>query len=161
MLKSLKYICFLVAAFLFIVSCKTTKTAATFDVNQKASLVISYYQTPGYSKTNPEYTIELFSNRQMFLTATKNLDKDGKHMRTLSKEEYNQIIDAFVDANFFNFKDEYTDNITDLPTRYISFTHKGKTKKIKDYYGAPEQLQELEFMVRSYLDRVGWSKMSW
>lgn len=156
----LKYLAAFTLFMTFLVGCKTTNNVANND-NEKASLVISYYQTPGYSKTAPEYTIELYSNRQMHLIATKNLDKEGKYIRRLTKEEYKQLVDAFVDADFFDFKDEYTDNITDLPTRYISFTHNGKSKKIKDYYGAPEKLGELELMVRSYLDRVGWSKMTW
>lgn len=159
--NTIKYFIMLVLVFASFASCKTKQTAIDDNGNEKVTLVISYYQTPGYSKTAPEYTIELFSNRQMHLTATKNLDKEGKYMRRLTKEEYKYLIEAFVDADFFDLKDEYTDNITDLPTRYISFSHDGKSKKIKDYYGAPEKLGELELMVRSYLDRVGWSKMTW
>jgi hypothetical protein len=123
--------------------------------------VISYYQTPGFSPEAPEYKIDLYNNRQMFLDAKKNLDKNGKYMRTLSDKEYSQLVDAFRDADFFKFKAEYTANITDLPTRYITFSYKGEEKKIKDYYGAPEELKELEFMLQSFLDRVGWEKMQW
>lgn len=159
--STVKYFAVLVLMLASFLSCKTTKNSIGNDGNENATLVISYYQTPGYSKSTPEYTIELYNNRQMHLIATKNLDKEGKYMRRLTKEEYSQIVSAFDDADFFDFKDEYTDNITDLPTRYISFTYEGKSKKIKDYYGAPEKLGELELMVRSYLDRVGWSKMNW
>ncbi len=157
MISRLSYTIIGVLLFTFFISCKSTQTST----NEKAKLVISYYQTPGYSPVAPEYKLELYNNKQMYLTAMKNLDKEGKYMRTLSKDEYNQIIEAFSDASFFDFKDEYTDNITDLPTRYIQFTHKGQSKKIKDYYGAPQELKALELMVRSYLDRIGWSEMTW
>jgi hypothetical protein len=140
-----------------VISCKTQKQSST---DGKASLVISYSQTAGYGN-NPEYEIQLFSNRQMYLTAKKNLDKQGKYMRTLPVNEYNQVIKAFKDADFFSFKDEYTGNITDLPTKYLYFNHKGKEKKIKDYYNAPEKLKELEYMIQSFLDRVGWEKLKW
>lgn len=50
----------------------------------------------------------------------------------------------FEKADFFNFKDEYTSRITDLPTTYIGFIDKGKTKIVRDYHGAPQLLSDLE-----------------
>ena len=38
---------------------------------------------------------------------------------------------------------EYTEKITDLPTTYIQI----KEKKIKDYYGAPKKLKDLEKLI--------------
>ncbi len=142
------------------VSCKTQKSAIADNINEKTQLVIEYSQTAGYGN-NPEYEIQLFSNRQMYLTAKKNLDKQGKYMRTLSEKEYNQVINAFKGADFFSFKDEYTGNITDLPVRYLYFNYNGKEKKIKDYYNTPPELKELEYMIQSFLDRVGWEKLKW
>lgn len=142
-------------------SCGTQKKAQqNILLDDETKLIISYHQTTGYGN-NPEYKIELFSNRQMFLTASKNLDKEGKFMRLLSEKEYSEIINTFSSSSFFSFKDEYTSEMLDLPTRYIYFSHDGKEKKIKDYYGSPEELKELEFLVRSFLDRVGWEKLSW
>lgn len=137
------------------------KTTHRSDEAKNPELIISYYQTPGFSPEAPEYKIDLYDNKQMFLDAKKNLDKKGKYMRTLSEKEYQQLVEAFEAANFYDFDDEYTANITDLPTRYITFSYKGQSKKIKDYYGAPDELKELEFMIQSFLDRVGWEKMQW
>ncbi len=147
---------------LFLLSCGTQKqiTQST-PIEEDTKLMVSYYQTSSYSKTTPEYTIELYSNRQMYLTATKNLDKEGKFMRTLPANEFNEVIKAFAEADFFKFKDEYSSLITDLPTRYLYFSYKGQEKKVKDYYDAPEKLKELELLMQSFLDRVGWEKMSW
>ena len=147
---------------LFLFSCGTQKQTTQMPViEEETTLLISYYQTSGYSKETPEYTIELFSNRQMYLTATKNLDKEGKFMRTLPEKEFNMIINTFNDAKFFRFEDEYTSTMTDLPTRYLYFSHNGKEKKVKDYYGAPDKIKELEYLMQSFLDRIGWEKMSW
>ncbi len=152
---------FLIIAFIGFISCNTQKKAASTTPDETTKLVVSYDQTPGMSKETPEYTIELYSNRQMYLTAKKNLDKEGKYLRTLTQNEYNQIITAFNNANFFKFQDEYTSPSTDLPTRYLFFSNNGKEKKVKDYDGAPDQLKELELLIQSFLDRVGWEKMSW
>lgn len=144
-------------------SCKTNKNIpdATSQLDQKATLIISYSQTSGYSKDVPEYKMELFSNRQMYLTAIKNLDKNGKYLRTLSQKEYENVIKSFTDSDFFKFQNEYTSESLDLPTRYISFNFDKNEKTIKDYEGAPEALKELEYLMQSFLDRVGWEKMSW
>lgn len=158
---SIKFSFLLIVIFAFFASCKTSNNSVGVNNNDSISLVISYYQTPGHSPTKPEFKIELYSNKQMFLTASKNLDRKGKFMRTLTQEEFDQIISAFIDAKFFKFNNKYTDTISNLPTRYIEFNHNGKSKKIEDYYGAPVALSELELMVKSYLDRVGWSKISW
>ncbi len=146
----------------FLFSCGTQKKVTqNTSIEEDTKLLISYHQVSGYSKTVPEYTIELYSNRQMYLTAKKNLDKQGKYMRTLPSDEFDEVIKTFVDADFFKFKDEYTSDMTDLPTRYLYFSYNGQEKKVKDYYEAPEKLKELEFLMRSFLDRVGWEKMSW
>jgi hypothetical protein len=39
--------------------------------------------------------------------------------------------------------DEYSEKITDLPTTYIQI----KEKKIKDYFGAPKKLKDLETLI--------------
>lgn len=146
---------------LFLSSCGINKSTTSDTLNEETKLLVSYYQTPGFSHDAPEYKLELYSNRQMHLTATKNLDKEGKYLRTLLEKEFNQVINAFDEANFFKFQDEYTSTMTDLPTRYLYFSHNGKEKQVRDYYGAPNEIKELEFLMQSFLDRVGWEKMSW
>jgi hypothetical protein len=143
-------------------SCHFNKKAADTGVEEsKSSLTIAYYQIPGNNALEPEYSIELFSNKQMVLEAKKNLDKSGKYIRTLSTQEYNQLLQTFVDADFFKFNTEYTDTVSNLPTRYLYFSYQGQEKKVKDYVGAPETLTQLEYSIQSFLDRVGWEKMSW
>ena len=148
---------------LLFVACGNTKKTANQEINldDEATLILSYSQNSGNNSTDPEYEIKLFSNRQMYLNAKRNLDVEGKHLRTLSESEYKQLLNAFIEANFFDFKDAYTADMTNLPTRYIYFSHNGKEKKIMDYYDAPEDLKELELLVQSFLDRVGWVKMTW
>lgn len=131
------------------------------NLNEQASMVLSYAQNPGNTDQIPEYEIKLFSNRQMYLDAKRNLDVEGKYMRTLNEREYNNLVNAFVQANFFHFQDSYTADMTNLPTRYLYFNHNNTEKKILDYCGAPKELKELELLVQSFLDRIGWVKMSW
>ena len=146
---------------LLLFSCGTQKQATqNLLLEDETKLIISYSQISG-NNNSPEYTIELFSNRQMYLTALKNLDREGKFMRVLPEKEFNQIIDAFVASKFFSFNDEYLSDTIGLPTRNLYFLHDGKEKKIINYYNVPQELNELELLMQSFLDRVGWEKMSW
>ncbi|MBI9066340.1 MAG: hypothetical protein JEZ09_03540 [Salinivirgaceae bacterium] len=151
----------IIVLFLFM-ACGTTKQAAQTNLlDEDAKVVISYKQTMGRNLMAPLYEIELYSNKQMFLNAQKNLDVEGKYMRTLTEKEYNQLIEVFTEADFFNFEDFYISKMRDLPSRYLYFSYDGKEKKVHDYDDAPEKLKELEYFVQSYLDRVGWIKMAW
>lgn len=158
----MKQIIYFTLSIFLLFSCGTQKkTLNVNSIEDETVLVISYQQTSTYKNISPVYKIELYSNRQMYLTATKNLNKEGKFLRTLSEAEYNQVLASFNSANFFSFKDEYTTNMTDVPTHYLYYNSNGKEKKVKSYDNAPDELQELEYLMQSFLDRVGWEKMSW
>ena len=54
---------------------------------------------------------------------------------------------------FFELRDQYLTRknpdgsetrVTDLPTTFVTITSEGRTKRVEDYFGAPESLQELE-----------------
>jgi len=47
-------------------------------------------------------------------------------------------------AGFFEMKDEYTALITDHPTTYTDVTIGTRHKRIRDYFGAPPALREIE-----------------
>ena len=47
-------------------------------------------------------------------------------------------------AGFFTWKDTYTATITDQPTTFTTLTIGARTKRIKDYYGAPQALKDIE-----------------
>jgi Domain of unknown function (DUF6438) len=102
--------------------------------------------TPCYG-TCPSYKIIVFENDSLVYEGMRHVAKEGKMSKQLSKGTVNQLIDKFRGANFFKFQNQYTSNMTDFPTTYISFTDKGITKKIMDYYKAPESLRQLETLI--------------
>jgi hypothetical protein len=124
-------------------------------------LIISYNQTCENSTESPEFKIELFTNKQMYLTAIKNLDKEGKFMRMLSEKEYNKVINSFSEARFFKFDNSYIVDQSNESIKYLFFDSNGKQKTVSHQSIVPEGLKELEYMMQSFLDRVGWEKMSW
>ena len=108
----------------------------------------------------PVYTITIYGDGRAVYAGKKNVDKIGPYEKKLEKSQITELVKAFNDANFFEFKDEYTSKITDLPTTYTTFTTNDKTKQIRDYYGAPEELKKLEKMVEDIANSEGWKKAS-
>lgn len=135
-------------------SCKSPEKTnkAPFSANNP---VIVLQKTVCFGKC-PVYTLTLQGNSQAQLKGEMHLDKIGIFSRQLPEGTVEELVQDFEKLNFFNLQDEYTASITDLPTTYISFTYQGKTKKIKDYYGAPADLKALEKKIANLLQDDGW-----
>jgi len=108
----------------------------------------------------PMFTISISSDGRAELIGERFLDKIGIYQKTIDKNSLSTLQKAFIDSKFFDFKDEYTANITDLPTTYLTFTHEGKTKMITDYYNTPEKIHQLEKLVDEIVQKNDWVKKS-
>lgn len=97
--------------------------------------------------TCPAYKVVIFENDSLMYEGLKYVAKLGKITKKLPKGTVNQLVEKFREAYFFKFQNQYTSNMSDFPTTYISFTDKGVTKKIMDYYKAPERLKQLEMQI--------------
>lgn len=82
----------------------------------------------------------------------------GNYESSLHQEDLQKIVQRFRDSNFFKFKNQYTGNVSDLPTTYIYFKDQSNEKTIQDYYNAPEQLKELEQVVENLIPTLPWKK---
>lgn len=121
------------------------------------STIIEMSKTPCFG-TCPEYEIKINGKGLASYEGKKFVKLEGSYTKTLSDQATNDLMKAFVDADFWSFEDEYTSDISDLPTTYIAFSHGGQSKKIKDYYNAPEALKALEKLVEDIVEEEGWEK---
>lgn len=145
----MKNLAFLFFAVLFLISCES---------NPYANSVIEMNTTPCFGAC-PEYDITINGTGLATYNGKRYAPRAGNFTKQLTAEETKTLFDAFVAADFFAFEDEYTSTISDLPTTFISFSHEGQTKKIKDYYGAPDKLDDLENRVEAIGKSEGWEKM--
>ena len=136
-----------------LISCTSTKKVG--DVNVP---IIKLEKTSCFGNC-PVYSLYIFENGSVIFDGVKNTDIIGSYKKQLSHSELKDIINSFNNANFFDFEDEYTSSITDLPTTYISYNYKGKYKKIRDYTGAPKKLKELEKIISNIVNEEGWDKV--
>lgn len=131
-------------------SCKNQKLPA--DI-----LIISLEKTPCYGPC-PAYKMEIFSSGLVRFKGESNHKMIGNYESSLHQEDLQKIVQRFRDSNFFKFKNQYTGNVSDLPTTYIYFKDQSNEKTIQDYYNAPEQLKELEQVVENLIPTLPWKK---
>lgn len=153
-MRLLLYLSILIFSF----SCNTPKKV-TKSQNVNDTTIIKLQKTMCYGKC-PVYTITIYGDMRAEYAGKKNVDKIGKYEKKLEKSEVDNLIKAFEDADFFEFKDEYTAKVTDMPTTYVTYTVNEKTKRIRDYFGAPEELKKLEKMVENIANSEGWIKIN-
>jgi hypothetical protein len=84
------------------------------------------------------------------------VDLEGTHTRTFSADTTNMIFSRLIEADLWQYKNEYTDEVTDLPTTYLTFKHEGKQKKMKLYFGVPEDLKAISKELEALAFTDGW-----
>jgi hypothetical protein len=118
-------------------SCSGPKTISEKD------LLIELERTPCYGYC-PVYTVKIDKSGKGLFEGVENVDNIGRFSFSLHPDELMEIENAFNHADFYQLKNIYYGQVSDLPTTYITYIKDGKRKKIMDYYGAPEELRNLE-----------------
>ncbi len=149
----MKHIILILAVF-SLMSCKSHKKTNK-DNNE---VIISLAKKSGRGKS-PAYSLKIYANGDVIFKGEKNIDKIGTYKTKLTQEELAVLVEKFRKAHFFEFKNEYTSKILDLPTTYIEFADGDKRKKIRDYYGAPPELKDLEKEVEKLVYEKQWKKI--
>lgn len=106
----------------------------------------------------PVFQAEIYSNGYIIYEGEKFVENIGIFTGKLSKNTLEGLKIAFHEAGFFLLQDEYVEPWTDLPTIYLYYSEGKNHKKIKDYYGAPEELKVLEKKVIKAIESVRFKK---
>ena len=109
-------------------------------------LLTEMKKTPCYGQC-PVYTIKISKNGKGLFEGTKNVDNIGTYRFRLSGKEIDELIRSFEKIRFFELEDRYHKFVSDLPTTWLTYRADGKHKKIMDYYGAPQELKNLEMEI--------------
>jgi Domain of unknown function (DUF6438) len=92
----------------------------------------------------PVYSVVILGDGTVTYTGRTNVRVAGVKTKTIPAETVRDLAHYIESAGFFEMKDEYSALVTDLPTTYVTVTLGRRTKKIKDYFGAPAALKEIE-----------------
>jgi hypothetical protein len=114
-------------------------------------------QKTGCFGTCPAYSVTVKSNGWVYLNAERYLSRTGKFKKKMTKEETVTLFTAFSESKFFEFSDDYDGKMTDFPTTYVTYKIGKRSKKIRDYYGSPDELKDLENRVHLIVvQEEGW-----
>jgi hypothetical protein len=149
----MKYLSVLFAYCFCLFSCKTSQIKNKYE---HSSIVME--KTACYG-TCPVYRISLSGSGKAIYEGKKYVEKTGKFEKQLSAQQTQKIFSTFEASNFTDFRSEYTEPVTDLPTTYLTFSHRGFSKTVKDYYNAPAELKKLEKLVEEVANSEGWTEV--
>jgi hypothetical protein len=94
--------------------------------------------------TCPVYSVTVTGDGRVSYVGSQNVRVSGTHTWTIDPAAVAALVAEIEKAGFFAMKDDYTGLITDQPTTYTTLTIGARTKRIKDYFGAPKALKEIE-----------------
>jgi hypothetical protein len=131
----------ILVSFLFY-TCSGPRTITDVD------LLIELKRTPCYGSC-PVYTLKIDKNGKGLFDGVENVEKIGRFIFSLSQDELVELENAFLQVDFYQLRNIYDAQVSDLPTTYITYNKDGNRKKIMDYYGAPEELRTLENRIQT------------
>lgn len=158
MKKLIHHLC-LALLLMILFNCKSKSKSQSKEKNrfENSRILMSKGECYGYC---PVYSIIINGDGRVEFDGKKNVKKEGKFEKQLTEKEISKIFNEFECANFFDFHSEYTAEISDLPTTYLTFEHRGFKKQVMDYYNAPEELKKLEKLVEDVaIGEEGWKKI--
>ncbi len=109
----------------------------------QTSVAISLQRTACFG-TCPVYTVRLFDDGLVQYTGGQFVKVAGAQSWHIDPAAVRALATEIEKAGFFDMQDEYSALITDQPTTYVDVTIGRRHKRIKDYYGAPPALKEIE-----------------
>lgn len=124
---------------------------------------ITLERTPCYG-TCPSYKLTLKCDGTVLYEGKDYVKVKGTRTERISLQSFEQVLKKLQKIRFFDLQDEYLSLevngssmfVTDQPTTITSVTRGGRTKKVKDYFGGPKGLYELEQMIDEVARSKAW-----
>lgn len=107
--------------------------------------------------TCPVYSVELRGSGEIRFEGQKFVTVPGSHRDTLRREDLEDLVEQFQDAEFFSLKSSYGEAAADVPAVVLTVSVDGRTKSVTNRFGAvPPILGELEQAVEFHGHTVQW-----
>ena len=108
----------------------------------------------------PVYTVKMQGDGAVTYDGLQFVRVPGAHAWTVDPAAVLALARDMEKAGFFEMKNEYVMPVTDMPTTYVTLTNGGRTKRIKDYMGAPQALTEIEARIDEISGAKGYVRVS-
>ncbi len=126
--------------------------SAESQVNNAPPTVISLQRTSCYGPC-PIYTVSIDASGSVTYDGEKFVRVVGREVARIPRSEVARLLASADRIHFFDLRDSYrtiqnpdgTQTIvTDLPTKIVTITSNGRTKRVEDYVGGPDNLAQFE-----------------
>ena len=144
---------FLIAASLILMSQKCDDSDHEHDGANHPFIMV---KTTGCFGTCPIYTFKINKKGVANYEGQRFVKMEGEMEKKYPKKQVKGLFQAFESSDYFSYKDEYTANVTDLPSTYLTYNDGKQEKRIHLYYEVPEKLKSLSNLVKSFANSEGW-----
>lgn len=101
----------------------------------------------------PVYSVTIDGRGNVVYDGTRFVRVEGRQTARILISRVAAILETVDHIGFFDLRDQYRvirnpdgteTTVTDLPTTFVTITREGRSKRVEDYIGAPEELKQLE-----------------
>src|SRR5215471_999076 len=126
--------------------------AAAQSVDVPPDAVIRLERTSCYGSC-PIYTVTIDARGIVTYEGKRHVRVVGRRTAQAAPSVIAELLAHAERIGFFDFRDAYrgienpdgsVTTVTDLPTRIVTITANGRTKRVEDYVGAPDSMAEFE-----------------
>ncbi len=119
--------------------------------------VIEMSKGPCYGSC-PVFTISVYEKGVVAYKGERHTEKLGLYIKVLKKGEYQKLVNAFAEANLWQYQDVYKSQIPDLQTVTLTYYEEGDIKTIVGKDGRPSVVLDLEQMLDEIAAQDGWEQ---
>ena len=105
------------------------------------------------------YEMVLLDDYTLMYTGEANVDKIGSYVAQASEEDFNKLISFANEVGYFELKDEYVGEVSDLPTTYTTLKVGNQRKSIVNLFMGPEELGQFEKYFDQLFANQDWQKV--
>lgn len=106
--------------------------------------------------TCPVYSVRVDATGRVTYVGRNHVRVSGQQTKQISSSDVAALAATVERIGFFELDDRYHILATDLPTTFVTVTSNGRTKRIEDYFGAPEALQAFEKQIDTIAGTRQW-----
>jgi hypothetical protein len=129
-----------------LLSVATVVLVASTDVRAQVvpdDFVITLRRTTCFG-TCPAYIVSIDSSGRVTYDGSQFVRVAGRQEARIPLSRVAALVETVARTGFFELKDSYTADVTDLPTTIVTVRSSGRMKRVEDYVGAPAALRALE-----------------
>ena len=127
---------------------------------------ITLERTPCFG-TCPVYKVTLQNDGTVIFEGKEYVKEAGRRSGKISAKQFQQLVAKVEQIGFFTLNDEYLTKknadgsetrITDMPSRITTVKRGPESKRVRNYFGGPDSLKELEELIDKISNSARWVK---